>query len=120
MKTNPRNYRRDGLQFAYVLDIIDVEDYGMTATTDSEKVRAFFEIYNEEYDNQHNRRLYPNECQRLANYIQGLPSCISIAFTNYDISEQLKAWGLKGTPANVDAWFERIAARLLKLREIYC
>ena len=47
MKTNPRNYKRNGNQFAFILDSINVENYNLNpeTTSDKEKDRLFNEQF---------------------------------------------------------------------------
>lgn len=91
MKKNVREHKNAGVQFAYVLDCIynDEKDN----MSDKEAVNYFFECFNKEYNNNYNKRLYPDLQERISQYIQVLPACISIAFTDYDIINTGKTWG---------------------------
>lgn len=119
MKKNVRDIKNVGVQFAYVLDCIynDEKDN----MSDKEAINYFFECFNKEYNNNYNKRLYPNLQERISQYIQGLPTCISIAFTDYDIINIGKSWGYCTTPAKtanfVNNWFDTIAFRLIQLKE---
>lgn len=119
MKKNVRDCKNVGVQFAYVLDCIynDEKDN----MTDKEAINYFFECFNKEYNNNYNKRLYPNLQERISQYIQGLPTCISIAFTDYDIINIGKSWGYCTTPAKtanfVNNWFSVIAWRLIQLKD---
>lgn len=119
MKKNVREYKKVGVQFAYVLDCIyNAENENMS---DKEAINYFFECFNKEYNNNYNKRLYPNLQERISQYIQGLPTCISIAFTDYDIINIGKTWGYCKTEPQaskiVNNWFDVIAFRLIQLRE---
>lgn len=109
------------VQFEYLLGCINTEQIGENAT-DKEKINFVFKTFEDEYGNQYNKRIYPNECERLAQYLRGLPSCINIAFTDYDIIQIGKSWGfcksrIAGTRF-VKNWFDESALRLIQMRDI--
>lgn len=113
--------KRYGVQFEYLFDCIYTEQIGESAT-DKEKINFVFKTFEDEYGNPYNNRIYPNECERLAQYLRGLPSCVNIAFTNYDIIQIGKSWGLCKTSkaeANfVENWFDVCAFRLIQMRDM--
>lgn len=109
------------VQFEYLLDCINTEQIGEDAT-DKEKINFVFKTFEDEYGNPYNKRIYPKECERLAQYLRGLPSCINIAFTDYDIIQIGKRWGfcrssIAGTRF-VKNWFGESALRLIQMRDI--
>lgn len=111
--------KRFGVQFSYLLDCVDTEIIGENAT-DKEKINFVFDTFNDEFGNAYNKRTCPSEQERLANYLRGLPSCIHIAFSDYDIIQIGKSWGYYKTPkqeANfVNNWWSRCAFRLIQMR----
>ena len=113
--------KRYGVQFEYLFDCIDTEQIGEDAT-DKEKINFVFKTFEDEYGNPYNKRIYPNECERLAQYLRGLPSCVNVAFVNYDIIQIGKSWGLCKTSkaeANfVENWFDVCAFRLIQMRDV--
>lgn len=117
MKKNIRDYKKVGVQYAYVLDAICFEG------TDKEKVSYFFDSFNAERNSVYDKRCYPNLTDRVANYIQGLPNCIDVAFCDYYIAETGKLWGYCKTDKQaakfVDNWFNMIALRLIQLKKYY-
>lgn len=117
MRKDVRDYKNVGVQYAYVLDAIDFEG------SDKEKVAYFLDCFNNEYNYDYNKRCYPNLQERIAEYIKGLPSCIGIAFSDYEIAQIGKSWGYCKTDKQaakfVDNWFANIAYRLLQLKEYY-
>lgn len=117
MKKNIRDYKKVGVQYAYILDAIDFEG------SDLEKVDFFFYNFNEEYNSEYEKRRYPNLQVRIAEYLKGLPSCIGIAFSDYDIEQIVKSWGYCKTDKQaakiVSDWWSVIASRLLQLKEYY-
>lgn len=120
MKKNVRDYKNVGVQFAYILDCIYNENN--ENMSDKEAINYFFESFNKEYNNYYNKRLYPNLQERITQYIKGLPTCISIAYANYDIINIGKSWGCccRTEKERYDFqknWFSVIAWRLMQLKE---
>lgn len=111
--------KRFGVQFGYLLDGINTDEIGENAT-DREKINFVFDTFNDECGNAYNKHTYPSEQERLANYLRGLPSCIHIAFSDYDIIQIGKSWGYQMTTkqeANfVNNWWSVIAFRLIQMR----
>lgn len=109
------------VQFEYLLDCINTEQIGENAT-DKEKINFVFKTFEDEYGNPYNKRIYPNECERLAQYLRGLPSCVKIAFTDYDIIQIGKSRGLckssKAATRFVKNWFNESALRLIQMRDM--
>lgn len=127
MKKNVREDKRFGVQFAYVLDSIYVENENgdeITGLTDEQKVQWVFGHFDREFNYENNKRRYPNEQERLKNWLQGLPSCINLAYINYDIKQLGKSWGFCQTEVKaakfVENWFSVMALRLLQLRDRLC
>ena len=118
---NLRLNKRFGVQFGYLLDSINTDEIGENAT-DKEKINFVFDTFNNEYNDAYYKRRYPNECERLANYLRCLPSCCSIAFCDYDIIQIGKSWGYCKTPkqeANfVNNWWPVMAFRLIQMRNV--
>lgn len=123
MKKNIRDYKNVGVQYAYILDCIFIEEINVDQTSDKKKVERFFEAFNKEYNYDYNKRCYPSLQGRIASYLRGLPSCIGIAFTNYNIEQTGKLWGYcktdKQSEKFVDNWFDTIAFRLIQLKKYY-
>ena len=112
---NLRNDKRNGKQFAYILDSIDHEG------SDREKVAYFFACFAKEFDFDYNRRRWPNMAERIGEYLQGLPSCCSIAFSNWAIEKQGREWGYCGDAEKaarfIADWWRVMGARLVTLKE---
>ena len=123
MKKNIRNCKVNGNQFAYVLDAINVTDYdgNEMEATDKERVKYFFEKFESEFNKYNKSRASLQD--KIADYIQGLPSCINIAFENYKIAEIGKSWGYCKTERKenefINNWFSVIAFRLIQLKEYF-
>jgi len=122
---NVRDYKNVGKQFAYVLDSIMVENEvtgeEVTGLTDEQLIQWVFGHFNAEFGSKWERKQYPNEQERLAQWLRGLPSAIYIAFSDYDITEVGKSWGYCKTERQaakfVENWWSLIACRLIQLRE---
>lgn len=119
MKKNAREYKKIGVQFAYVLDAINIDN---DSATDKERICYFFDSFEKEYNSAYEKRYYPRLQDRISAYLRGLPSCISIDFYNSDIVKIGKSWGYCGTPrkesAFINNWFDCIAFRLMQLKEV--
>ena len=113
--------KRFGVQFGYLLNSINTDEIGENAT-DKEKINFVFDTFNDEYGNAYNKRTYPSEQERLANYLRCLPSCCSIAFADYDIIQIGKSWGYCKTPRQeadfVNNWWNCCAFRLIQMRKL--
>ena len=126
MRKDIRTYKVNGKQFAYVLDSINVTDGdGNTIenASDKDRVQFFFDTFDEEYNYPYNRKIYPSLQDRITQYLKGLPSCINIAFSYYDIAEIGKMWGYCQTERKEYEfkinWFNRIAFRLIQLKAYF-
>jgi len=68
-----------------ILNGISAEDYnGQELKTDKEKVQFVFDCFNQEF---YSWQSHKNIQAVFTEYLQGLPSCISIPFYNSDIIE---------------------------------
>lgn len=123
MRKDIRDYKNVGVQYAYILDAIHTDKLFECPMSDMGKVVYFFDCFNKGYNYDYNKRCYPNLQARIAEYLKGLPSCIGIAFENYEIEQLGKLWGYCKTDKQaakfVDNWFANIGYRLLQLKEYY-
>lgn len=112
-----------GKQYKYVLECIEncsrVYDEGIEFETDLDKIRFFFECFNEEFNHLYNRKRYPNFQMRVCEFLRGLPSCFNIDYTNYQIIKIGKEWGFCQTEKKecefVENWFSTIALRIIQI-----
>ena len=88
MKTNNKLHP----VFNYLLNSIDFEG------SNEDKINFVLNSFNSEYNQDYNKRYIPNLQTRFAEYLQGLPSCLNIVFSNYDILQLAKSW--EGLPEN--------------------
>lgn len=99
---------------AYILECIQLEEYGITANTPAEKLQAFFNIFNEEYGSEYNKRRYPLTAVRLKEWIHGLPSCFNVVYYYDEIESKAKELGI--TYNNIDQeWFKHLAHELMDM-----
>jgi hypothetical protein len=119
LKTNSKVYQ-DRI-FKYLLGIIDDEEsIGMT---DSKKIKFLFERWDEEHNNAYNKKKFPNEQARLADWISGLPSSINLPAYNHEVLDLAKELHdvkfLSDRQENIitENFYSHVASQLLKLRE---
>ena len=114
---------KQGKQFAYILDAItnsaSATDTNKEFSTDYGKIAFFFEYFGDEFNHTYNKKLYPNLQKRIEQYLRGLPSCINIAYMNYNIIEIGKEWGYCQTEQKenkfVNDWWCMIAYRIIQI-----
>lgn len=104
-------------QFAYVLDCIKSDERELA---NSERIAYFFERFNDEFNCRGAEIEYPNEQDRIAQYLRGLP--FDFAYMNADILKIGESWGFDlSTERAADnfcgTWFDRLAALILQLRK---
>lgn len=74
LRTNSKKYLNNIQN--YILDSIDGEGYDIK--TETEKLEFLFDCFEVEFNYKNNKLRYPNLQDRFANWLQGLPSAISI------------------------------------------
>lgn len=104
MKTNKLNLTerarngRNGVQLVYVLDCIKDSsrafDEGLTFDNDKEALKWFFDCFNEEFNHQYNKRLFPSLSERIGDYLKGLPSCCCVTYWDDSILTLGIMWGV--------------------------
>jgi hypothetical protein len=75
----------------YILDCIDSEPYEVVTTTNKEKLTFLYSTFKSEYGHMIPRI---GAVQAFSEWTRGLPSIFNIAFTNYDILQLAKKWGI--------------------------
>ncbi len=105
MKTNSKKYLQN-IQ-SYILERIDGTDYEVKTETKEQKIQYLFDCFESEYNYAYNKHRYPNLQTRLANWLSGLPSCIDLPFSNYDIIK------LSKTLLEVDTLPQKTEERIL-------
>lgn len=79
----------------YLIDSIELDDYGIKATTDAQKVSALQKIFMDEYGWAVKRYGMQGAIKE---WLMGIPSAVNIAFYNNDILKLARKWGT--LPAN--------------------
>ena len=88
LKTNSKKYLINIR--TYLVNAIDSTDYGIETTTPVQKLTFLFETFDSEFNHKYNIKRYPNTQDRLAQWLAGLPSAISLPFYYNDIIELAK------------------------------
>lgn len=110
-----KKHKVHGTQIRYVLDHLEGEN-------DIAKINNFWQTYYKEWHYNNNILLYPNEQDRVAAYLMGLPNGVDFAWTNHEILQQLSSWGYdtsdeKKAERMLDRWWNVLAFRLIQLRD---
>ena len=121
LRTNSKKYLANIQN--YLIDAINTEDHTTEATTHAEKLDFVMSCYNEEFNHKYNQARHPNEQDRFANWLAGLPSVLNIPFYNDDIVKLAKQLqevetypNEKNTTKNIiDNYFNFMAYHILKL-----
>lgn len=121
MKKNPRNYKRGGAMFAYILDSVYSDELNTETMTDKERIEFLLDTFFEEkckYDRSGMRTI-----DLLREWLQGLPSAISVAFYYSDIAATGKSMGYckdaRSEARFVNSWLDRLSFNILRLARIY-
>ena len=109
--------------FNYILESIDSEDYGVTATTEKEKLQFILDCFISECWHDYNKKYYKNNMLlAFTSWLQGLPSSFNVAFENYEILQIAIKWEcIKETATEnqkykiIDNWFNWIANKTFQL-----
>ena len=105
----------------YLIDAIYTEEHKTEATTDAQKIAFLMSCYDSEFNHKYNAIRYPNEQERFANWLAGLPSAISIPFYYNDIIELAKqlqevdVYSEKTEQRICENYFNFMAYHILKL-----
>ena len=112
-----------GTQYKYVLECIEdcsrANDENITFESDYDKIRFFFDCFNQEFNYDYNRKRYPNFQVRISEYLRGLPSCMAIDYENTKIINIGVKWGFCNTERKKDQflnnWFNMVALRIIQI-----
>ena len=121
MKKNPRNYKRGGAMFAYILDSVYSDEIDTESMTDKERIEFLLDTFSEEKYKYDRRRMRVFDLLR--EWLQGLPSAINIAFSYYDISVTGESMGYckdaRSESRFINNWWGILATNILRLARIY-
>ena len=88
LRTNSKKYLNNIETF--ILSAIDGTDYDTVTETKKQKLTFLFDCFDSEFNYSNNVKRYPNLQDRFAQWLQGLPSSISLPFYYNDILELSK------------------------------
>jgi len=115
----PNTKRLNENVFNYIISNIDSSGYGFDYSSNFDKLQFLADTFNDEYGYMKNR---VGTQKALEEWYSGLPSAISLDYTNNDILRLAKNWG--SIPENAKAsqenkitknWFNFLAAKTLVL-----
>jgi len=106
LKTNSKKYLNNIQN--YIIDSIDGEGYDIKTETPTEKLQFLFDCFEVEFNYKNNKLRYPNFQNRFANWLQGLPSSISIPHQYNKILE------LSKNLLEVDTLSEKLEDQIIK------
>ena len=126
LNTNTKIYRERIQEYLLgSLDFDSYDEYSGKELSDLEKVSAFFDEFDRVTNFPNNRHRHPREVDRLADFLQGLPSYIDIPFSYHHILELAKQLhevdSLSENQENriINNYWLHMASHLLKLRKKY-
>lgn len=118
---NLRNDKRTGAQFAYLLNCFYNPETGEEFATDADAVRYMWAQFCEEFNNDYNRKRYPNLSQRVGEWFAGLPSGVAVTYWNAEIIEIGKRWGYCQTGRKAEKfcadWFAVLGWRFVQMAQ---
>ena len=121
LRTNSKKYIANIQN--YLIDAIYTEDHKTEAITDAQKLAFVMSCYNSEFNHKYNAIRYPNEQERFANWLAGLPSVLDIPF-KYDgvlkLAKQLQeveTYNEKTEQRICENYFNFMAYHILKLNQ---
>lgn len=119
MLESMRQDKRTGKQFCYLLDALYNSETGEAFANDFDAVFYMWHKFNEEFNNDYNRKLYPKLSDRVGEWFAGLPSGVGIAFTYADIIEVGRSWGYckneKQAIKFCEDWFRVLGLRFVQM-----
>ena len=121
MKKNPRNYKRGGAMFAYILDSVYDDEFNTDSMTDKERIEYLLDTFFDEKYKFDRRNMRVQDLLR--EWLQGLPSVISVAFSYYDIAITGKQLGYcqdaRSEARFINSWWDMLSCNILRLARIY-
>ena len=123
LRTNSKKYLAN-IQ-TYLIDAINTDDHTTDATTHAEKLAFVMSCYDSEFNHKYNQARHPNEQDRFAHWLAGLPSVLDIPF-KYDgvikLAKRLQEVDTYPNEKNttnriVENYFNFMAYHILKLNQ---
>ena len=119
LRTNSKKYLANIQN--YLIDAVSTEDHKTEARTDAQKLAFVMSCYNSEFNHKYNAIRYPNEQERFANWLAGLPSVLNIPFYPSKVIElskklqEVKTYDKKTEQRICENYFNFMAYHILKL-----
>ena len=82
------------IQKDFIINAINSDGYDIDLKTDLEKLQWMITIFKKEAFYLNWEKRYGNIVNLFSEHLQGLPSWLDIPFTNYDILQLLRSWGV--------------------------
>ena len=119
LRTNSKKYLANIQN--YLINAVYTEDHKTEATTDAQKIAFLMSCYDSEFNHKYNAIRYPNEQERFANWLAGLPSVLNIPFYPSKVIElakklqEVKTYDKKTEQRICENYFNFMAYHILKL-----
>ena len=115
--------------FAYILDSVYSDVIDTESMTDKERIEFLLDAFFEEMYKYYRREMYKyyrrgmSTFELLREWLQGLPSAIKVAFSDYDIAATGKSLGYckdaRSESRFINNWGGILASNILRLARIY-
>ena len=121
LRTNSKKYLNN-IQ-TYLIDSVNTEDALHDANTDAEKIAFVVACYESEFNHQWNQARHPNEQDRFAHWLAGLPSVLDIPCYNDDIInlakelQEVETYAEKMEQRICENYFNFMSYHILKLNQ---
>lgn len=106
----------------YIISCINVEAYEIEAHTDRDKLKVVLDSFNREYNYLNNKKRFKNLAIRLAEWLKGGPTIISVEIWDEEIIKVAKEYKLLPCEITedeeynfVEYWFELCASTILAI-----
>ena len=119
LRTNSKKYLANIQN--YLINAVYTEDHKTEATTDAQKIAFLMSCYDSEFNHKYNAIRYPNEQERFATWLAGLPSVLNIPFYPSKVIElakklqEVKTYDKKTEQRICENYFNFMAYHILKL-----
>jgi hypothetical protein len=106
----------------YLISCIDSDGYDTNPVTDTEKINLVLKCFNSEYNNEYNKKRYPNKIVRFREWVQGIVPCFKVVIYNCEILDIAVLLDLISADATEDendkfleAWWMLVAKEFFKI-----
>jgi hypothetical protein len=111
---------------AYILDCINTDDFNVNAENNKEKLQFLANTFKSEYVYPENLKRYKTYERLMGEWIMGLPTAFSVAYSYCDILQLAKEWGAmtdnateKEEDSIIENWFKFIGTKTIQLMNAY-